>query len=64
MALLQRIDSEAARPYPEYVDSEKWCGDERAKYAVLKVEATSFVLALICLLDRAGNFSLSVLNGR
>jgi hypothetical protein len=28
----------------EYVDSEKWCGDERTKYAVLKVEATSFVL--------------------
>jgi hypothetical protein len=25
----------------EYVDSEKWCGDERTKYAVLKVEVTS-----------------------
>ena len=32
----------------EYVVSEKWCGDERTKYAVLKVEATSFVLAVIC----------------
>jgi hypothetical protein len=32
----------------EYVDSEKWCGDERTKYAVLKVEATSFVLGVIC----------------
>jgi len=30
------------------VDSEKWCGDERTKYAVLKVEAASFVLAVIC----------------
>jgi hypothetical protein len=32
----------------KYVDSEKWCGDERTKYAVVKVEATSFVLAVIC----------------
>jgi hypothetical protein len=32
----------------EYADSEKWCGDRRTKYAVLKVEATSFVLAVIC----------------
>jgi hypothetical protein len=32
----------------EYVVSEKWCGDERTKYAVLKVEVTSFVLAVIC----------------
>ena len=31
-----------------YVDSEKWCGDQRTKYAVLKVEVTSFVLAVIC----------------
>jgi hypothetical protein len=30
----------------KYVDSEKWCGDQRTKYAVLKVEATSFVLAI------------------
>ncbi len=30
------------------VDSEKWCGDQRTKYAVVKVEATSFVLAVIC----------------
>jgi hypothetical protein len=32
----------------EYVDSEKWCGEERTKYAVVKVEAISFVLAVIC----------------
>ena len=32
----------------KYVDSAKWCGDERTKYAVLKVQATSFVLAVIC----------------
>jgi len=32
----------------QYVDSEKWCGDQRTKYAVVKVEATSFVLAVIC----------------
>jgi len=32
----------------EYVDSKKWCGDQRTKYAVVKVEATSFVLAVIC----------------
>jgi hypothetical protein len=32
----------------KYVDSEKWCGDQRTKYTVLKVEATSFVLAVIC----------------
>jgi hypothetical protein len=32
----------------KYVDSAKWCGDQRTKYAVLKVEATSFVLAVIC----------------
>ena len=31
----------------EYVDSEKWCGDERTKYAVVKIEATSFVLSVI-----------------
>ena len=31
----------------KYVDSEKWCGDERTKYAVLRVEVTSFVLAII-----------------
>ena len=30
------------------VDSEKWCGDQRTKYAVLKVEVTSFVLAVVC----------------
>ena len=32
----------------KYVDSEKWCGDQRTKYAVLKVEVTSFVLAVTC----------------
>jgi hypothetical protein len=30
------------------VDSEKWCGDQRTKYTVLKVEVTSFALAVIC----------------
>jgi hypothetical protein len=33
----------------EYVDSEKWCGDQRTKYEVVKVEATSFVLAATCM---------------
>jgi|SRR4029078_8671933 hypothetical protein len=37
-----------AQVITEYVDSAKWCGDERTKYAVLKVEATSFVLGVIC----------------
>jgi hypothetical protein len=32
----------------KYVHSEKWCGDQRTKYAVLKVEVTSFVLAVTC----------------
>jgi hypothetical protein len=32
----------------KYVDSEMWCGDQRTKYAVLKVEVTSFVLAVTC----------------
>jgi hypothetical protein len=32
----------------EYVVSEKWCDDERTKYSVLKVEATSFVLGVMC----------------
>ena len=36
------------RVITEYVDSEKWCGDQRTKYAVVKVEAASFVLAVIC----------------
>ena len=30
------------------VNSEKWCGDQRTKYAALKVEVTSFVLAVMC----------------
>jgi len=33
----------------KYMDSEKWCGDERTKYAVLKIEGTSFVLAVLCM---------------
>jgi hypothetical protein len=36
------------RVITKYVDSEKWCGDQRTKYGVLKVEATSFALAVIC----------------
>jgi hypothetical protein len=32
----------------KYVDSANWCGDQRTKYAVLKVEVTSFVLAVVC----------------
>jgi len=36
------------RVITEYVDSEKWCGDQCTKYAVVKVEATLFVLAVIC----------------
>jgi hypothetical protein len=39
--------SEDGQVITKYVDSEKWCGDQRTKYAVLKVEATSFVLAVI-----------------
>ena len=31
----------------KYLDSEKWCGDQRTKYALLKVEVTSFVLLLL-----------------
>jgi hypothetical protein len=44
------LDGAAAdgRVITKYVDSEKWCGDQRTKYAVLKVEATSFALAVIC----------------
>ena len=46
-------DDVLERPIPDTlrtgrVDSEKWCGDQRTKYAVLKVEVTSFVLAVIC----------------
>jgi hypothetical protein len=47
--VLQRPAAAADGPViTEYVDSEKWCGDERTKHEVLKVEATSFVLAVIC----------------
>ena len=42
------LERAADRVITEYVDSEKWCGDQRTKYAVLKVEVTSFVLAVIC----------------
>ena len=44
------LDGAAAdgRVITKYVDSEKWCGDQRTKYAVLKVEVTSFVLAVTC----------------
>jgi hypothetical protein len=44
------LDGAAAdgRVITKYVNSEKWCGDQRTKYAVLKVEATSFALAVIC----------------
>ena len=43
------LDGAAAdgRVITKYVNSEKWCGDQRTKYAVLKVEATSFALAVI-----------------
>jgi hypothetical protein len=39
----------AAEKVIKYVDSAKWCGDQRTKYAVLQVEATSFVLGVMCL---------------
>ena len=44
------LDGAAAdgRVITKYVNSEKWCGDQRTRYAVLKVEATSFALAVIC----------------
>ena len=43
------LDGAAAeRVITKDVNSEKWCGDERTKYAVLRVEVTSFVLAVIC----------------
>ena len=46
--VLQRAAAVADEKVIKYVDSAKWCGDQRTKYAVLKVEATSFVLAVIC----------------
>jgi len=43
------LDGAAAeRVITKDVNSEKWCGDERTKYAVLRVEVTSFFLAVIC----------------
>ena len=47
--VLQRAAAAADEKVIKYVDSAKWCGDQRTKYAVLKVEATSFVLGVICL---------------
>ena len=46
--VLERPAAADRQVITEYVDSEKWCGDQRTKYAVVKVEATSFVLAVIC----------------
>ena len=56
------LERAADRVIAEYVDSEKWCGDQRTKYAVLKVEVTSFVLAVICV--ALALVFASVLNGR
>ena len=39
MSLSQGIDSK--------VDSEKWTGDERTKWAALKVSAITFVVVLM-----------------
>jgi len=36
-----------AQVITKYVDSEKWCGDQRSKYAVVKVGVTAFILAVI-----------------
>ena len=47
--LLERHAAAADGKVIKYVDSAKWCGDQRTKYAVLKVEATSFVLGVVCL---------------
>jgi hypothetical protein len=45
--VLERAATAADRQViTQYVDSEKWCGDQRTEYAVIKVEATSFVLAI------------------
>jgi hypothetical protein len=46
--VLKRAAAAVDRQVIKYVDSEKWCGDQRTKYAVVKVEATSFVLAVVC----------------
>jgi hypothetical protein len=69
---IKKGDLDAVDGRAEYVDSEKWCGDQRTKYAVVKVEATSFVLAVICValalvlvsVMFPNEFHLSVLNGR
>jgi len=46
--VLERARTADEQVITKYVDSETWCGDERTKHAALKVEATSFVLAVIC----------------
>ncbi len=46
--VLERTAPASDEQVIKYVGSEKWCGDQRTKYAVLKVEATSFVLAVMC----------------
>ena len=47
--VLERPAAAADGKVIKYVDSAKWCGDQRTKYAVLKIEATSFVLGVICM---------------
>ena len=46
--VLDRPAAAADEQVIRYADAAKWCGDQRTKYTVLKVEATSFVLAVIC----------------
>jgi hypothetical protein len=47
--VLERLEAAAdEQVITKYVDSANWCGDQRTKYAVLKVEVTSFVLAVVC----------------
>jgi hypothetical protein len=47
--VLERPAAAADEKVIKYVDSAKWCGDQRIKYAVFKVEVTSFVLGVMCL---------------
>jgi hypothetical protein len=47
--VLERPAAAANDKVIKNVDSAKWCGDPRTKYAVLKVEVTSFVLGVMCL---------------
>jgi hypothetical protein len=46
--VLERPAAAADEQVIRYADAAKWCGDQSTKYTVLKVEATSFVLAVIC----------------